>query len=74
MNSSNPTPSKKKKRKKQFQRKLLVSGVVGMRNDFDIKVDTDDNIVKVTCKIVYSIFATNLDRSQSKRFAWIGSR
>ena len=45
-----------------------------MRNDFDIEADTDDNIVKVICKIVYSIFATNLGRSQSKRFAWIGSR
>ena len=69
MNSSNLPPSKKKK-KETLSKKTFNKWCCG--NNFDNEVDSDDNVVKVTPNM-YPIFATNSSRSQSNRFAWVGS-
>ena len=48
MNRGNAAPSKKKKKETILKRTF---NKWGCSNDFDIEVDSDDNVVKVTCKI-----------------------
>ena len=45
--NSNPPPSKKKKKEKYILKKL---DLWSFSDDFNTEIDTDDNVVKVTCK------------------------